>query len=315
MAPLSVHESKSSNHDRLGFHPDCPVCGRIGCSECSRRIPSSLVASGPAGDRCPRVLAQASPRPRSRLSQTTNRRASCSPSRAPRCQSRGDDLGRDSGGETALPFEVTPGRRRLSAGSDGQKDSEDTAAARGRAVDDPDGRLSLTRSGRRRTASTRKTTPVPPTEVAPPVRPHLRRNRRLIRTATPSPRTVAPPADQARPARAADRSTGAQGATGTQARKTPRRHNPAGPRASAGRGLHTGPPSSTNEEAVDTPATTSAAPLEDRHVHVVRPGRVALVDCLAAAGRRRVCGRDRASRFAGSGDSTRNGSAPAIRMC
>ena len=141
MAIRNVHQSGSGDHDRLGFHPDCPVCGQ------DRLF--GVLSPEPIWSRRLRVLLAAGVLAVSAGATTTSVASEPddqqegivvpTPGASPPV---GDGPGQGAGGVTALPFEVDPVPAAPDGGSsEGQPD--DPAPLEAPPVDDPDGGLAL----------------------------------------------------------------------------------------------------------------------------------------------------------------------------
>jgi hypothetical protein len=130
VASLNVHQSESSDHDRLGFHPDCPACRqdrlfgvfapRPLCSYRLRALLAAGVLALSAGAGATSVASEPDshqegvsipeqgepPEPGDSTSgspdQPTDEHAGGGGGPT------GDELGQGPGGETALPFEAAP---------------------------------------------------------------------------------------------------------------------------------------------------------------------------------------------------------------
>ena len=136
-----VHQSESCDHDRLGFHPDCPVCrqdrlfGVLSPEPLWSRRLGVLLAAG--------VLAvSAGATATSVASEPDDQREGVvvpAPGAPPPVA---DGPGQSSGGETALPFEVDPVLTTPGDDSTGGQ-PDDAAPLEAAPVDDPDGRLAL----------------------------------------------------------------------------------------------------------------------------------------------------------------------------
>ena len=172
MVVRNVHQSGSDNHDRLGIHPDCPLCGQ------DRLF--GVLSPEPIWSRRLRVLLAAGVLAVSAgASEPDDQQEGIvapTPGASPPV---GDGPGPGSGGETALPIEVDPVPAAPDGGStDGQPD--DAAPLEAPPVDDPDGGLALSDpnapvEGDVSTGDPRDVdaseTPVPPAEPIPPVTP------------------------------------------------------------------------------------------------------------------------------------------------
>ena len=164
-ARARLHESNSTNHDRLGFHPECPTCrqdrlfGALSPEPVFSRRFKALLATG--------VLAFCAGVTATSVAYEPDHQQEGGMLPEQGAPSSTDDLGRDSGGDTVLPFELrtTPDSPQDSE----RKDSEDSAPLEAEPLDDPDGRLSLTSPDP--PDANEEAAPVPPTEVAPPVAP------------------------------------------------------------------------------------------------------------------------------------------------
>ncbi len=175
MVIRNVHQSGSSGHDRLGFHPDCPVCRQ------DRLF--GVLSPEPLWSRRLRVLLTAGVLAVSAGATTT------SVASEPDDQQEGvevpapgasppvaDGPDQDSGRETALPFEVDPVLTAPEANPpDDQPD--DAAPLEATPVDDPDRGLALSDPNVPAEDGTSAVdpgdvdasdTPVPPAEPTPP---------------------------------------------------------------------------------------------------------------------------------------------------
>lgn len=140
MVIRNVHQSGSGDHDRLGFHPDCPVCGQDRLFD--------LLSPEPIWSRRLRVLLAAGVLAVSAGATTTSVASEPddqqegivvpTPGATPPV---GDGPSQGSGGETVLPFEVDPVLTAPEADPTGQPD--DAAPLEAAPVDDPDGGLAL----------------------------------------------------------------------------------------------------------------------------------------------------------------------------
>ena len=141
MVIRNVHQSRSGDHDRLGFHPDCPVCGQD-------RLFGVLYPE-PIWSRRLRVLLAAGVLAVSAGATTTSVASEPDDQQegvvvpAPGAPSPpvGDGPSQGPGGETALPVEVDPVLTAPEADPTGEPD--DAAPIEAPPADDPDGRLAL----------------------------------------------------------------------------------------------------------------------------------------------------------------------------
>jgi hypothetical protein len=201
VAILNVHRSKSDFHERLGFHPDCPVCRQDRLSAVLSPEPNwprrvrALLAAGV-------LVLSAGATTTSVASEPDNQQegvvvpdpGAVAPDSQPDGQEPGDQLDPDAGGESTLPLEIDPRQSDPPDGAPGDG-SADTGPLEAEPLDDPDGRLSLTEPGAPDDLGV-EVPPVPPAEPAPP--------------ATPLPPAEAPvaeqtPADQTQPAEGSPR--------------------------------------------------------------------------------------------------------------
>ncbi len=201
------------------------------------------------------------------MSQTISRRASCSPSRAPR---RPPMTSAETPAATRCCRSSSARRPTLPRIRSGEG-SEDSAPLEAEPFDDPDGRLSLTSPDP--PDANEEAAPVPPTEVAPPVAPTPQGQLPLDPNGDSGVPGVTPPAARPDPAHHPTKhrrhKEHSAPATNRHRKTVPARSAPAAPAPTAD---PTPVNTSAGEAAPKLPTTTSAAPLEDGHVHVVRPG-------------------------------------------
>jgi outer membrane biosynthesis protein TonB len=283
VATRNVHQSGSSDHDRLGFHPDCPACRQdrlfgalsprpvfsyrvrvllaTGVLALSAGAATTSVASEPdRGQEGVSVPEQgSSPAP----GDSTGENAGGVQGSAD------DELGQGSGGETALPIEVDPLPSDPENGPSGGTPGDEADAPdplEPQPATDPDADLGLTDPGAPDAIDV-EDVPVPPTEPDPPVAPSL--------PVAPSPDLTPPPPPAPAPPRERHRA-------GRKGHKGDRRANDPATRerrvATAAPPPATAPPPS-NAPAVSTPvqvvsaATAAPAPPPGAgRSHVVRPG-------------------------------------------
>jgi hypothetical protein len=172
LGSLTAHLLEPGDHGRLGFHPRCPACRRerlFGslASEplISRRVQAALATGVLA-------LSVAAPGAAAAAGPDRQREGAATPE-----QLRGDDIDApdfDPGGETALPFEVTPSPTSPVVGG-GSQDSGDGPPVESDPVVDPDAHLLAPTTPATQPPTTPATqapptepdAPVPPAEVAP----------------------------------------------------------------------------------------------------------------------------------------------------
>jgi hypothetical protein len=164
---LNIHQSRSTNHDRLGFHPDCAVCRQdrlfavLSPHPVVARRVRVLLATGVLAFSAGLTATSVASEPDDQQEGVV----------APEGGSAvpGDSPGPGPGGETSLPYEVDP----VPDGSEQsppEEGSDEAAPLEAEPVDDPDGRLPLSDPAPPDDLNSEQT-PVPPTEVAPPVIP------------------------------------------------------------------------------------------------------------------------------------------------
>jgi hypothetical protein len=162
----NVHQSESSGHDRLGFHPDCPGCRQ------DRLF--AVLSPEPVWSRRLRVLLAAGVLAVSAGATTTSVASEPddqqegvvvpAPGSSPPV---GDGPGQGSGGETALPLEVDPVLTDPEPNpTPGQPD--DAAPVEVAPDDDPDGGLALGDPNASAEDDIPTVDPVPPAEPIPP---------------------------------------------------------------------------------------------------------------------------------------------------
>jgi hypothetical protein len=137
----NVHQSESSDHDRLGFHPDCPVCrqdrlfGVLSPEPSWARRLRVFLAAGVLAVSAGATTTSVASEPDDQQEGVVVPAPDASPP-------VGDGPGQGSSGDTALPFEVDPV---LTTPEDhptgGQPD--DAAPLEAAPVNDPDGGLAL----------------------------------------------------------------------------------------------------------------------------------------------------------------------------
>ena len=151
MSILNVHQSKSSDHDRLGFHPDCPICRQDRLSGVffpepiwSRRVRVLLTAGVLAVSAGGTATSVASEPDDQQEGVVVSTPGAPPPGDQPggSGQPVGDGLGQGSGGETALPVEIDPVLTSPEhSPPDGQLDG--AAPLEATPIDDPEGGLAL----------------------------------------------------------------------------------------------------------------------------------------------------------------------------
>jgi hypothetical protein len=282
VASLNVHQSKSSDHDRLGFHPDCPVCrqdrlfGVLSPEPLLSRRARVLLATG--------VLALSAGVTSTSVATEPDQQQEGivlpGPGEAPPDETSGgpdapadDELGQGSDGETPLPLEVDPV---LSAPEDDTSDggADDSGPLEAEPIDDPEGRLPLAEPDAPEGLDA-DDVPTPPVEPAPPV--------------APGP-PVAPPPDagdpsESPPAPVPERTRRAQEPhrdhSRNGSRKVRRRQRetesptaPTAPEAPAGQAQPAPTYNDSSEPApsVAVSAQAGPAPVGAGSFHVVRPG-------------------------------------------
>jgi hypothetical protein len=169
---LTPHLLETDDHDRLGFHPSCPLCqqerlfGSLSSGHViSRRVQAALasgvlafsaaapgVAAAVVPDRQQEGVA-APERPRGGLAQ-------------PPTDDGVDSPDFDPGGGTTLPFEVAPAPNAPRAGG-GSDDTGDGPPVDAEPIDDPDARLLTQPEPETETAPAETDAAVPPTNAAP----------------------------------------------------------------------------------------------------------------------------------------------------
>jgi hypothetical protein len=265
VASSNPHESNSTTHDRLGFHPECPTCrqdrlfGVLSPEPVFSRRFKALLATG--------VLAFTAGVTATSVAYEPDHQQEGGVLPEQGAPSSTDELGRDSGGDTVLPFEL---RSAPDSPQDSERESsEDSAPLEAEPLDDPDGRLSLTSPDS--ADPNEEAAPVPPTEVAPPVAPTPQAQLPLDPNGDSGVPGIAPPAARPDPAHHATKHR-----RNKDDRPTANRHRKTAPSQSAPptQAPTADPiPQSTGEQAAgETPTTTVVAPLGDRHIHAVRPG-------------------------------------------
>jgi hypothetical protein len=264
-----VHQSGSGDHDRLGFHCDCPVCQQDRLFDVlapepiwSRRL-GVLLAAGvlavSAGVTATSLASEPDDQQEGIVAPT--------PGTSPPV---GDGPGQGSGVETALPFEVDPVPAAPDGGStDGQPD--EAAPLEAAPVDAPDGGLALSDPNAPAEDDgsavdpgevDASETPVPPAEPIPP--------------GTPVPAAPGDPGDQLGPA---EQAPAAKPKQHSRARREHRERHPAKKRArdhSRGQLRVASPPAAytpSNDAQAATPAAVAPASRRIRgRFHVVLPG-------------------------------------------
>jgi hypothetical protein len=197
VTPSTVHHS--DDHDRIGFHPACPVCRQdrlfavlspdlvfsrrlrvvlaTGVLALSTAATGTSVATEPDNQQEGVVVPEMGPPPSGDTSGDTT--VDDTPNGPI------DDLGQDSGGETALPLEVdpvpAPPQQHLGDNATTDDGSADSAPLETEPLEDPDAELLLTSPDTG--APNPEDSPVPPAEPLPPT--------------DPPPTPVPPPADGA----------------------------------------------------------------------------------------------------------------------
>jgi hypothetical protein len=265
----NVHQSGSGDHDRLGFHPDCPVCGQdrlFGVLSpepiWSRRL-SVLLAAGVLAVSVGATTTSVASEPDDQQEGIVAPTPGASPP-------VGDGPGQGAGGETALPFEVDPVPAAPDGGStDGQPD--DAAPLEAPPVDDPDGGLALRDPNAPAEDDMSAVdpgdvdateTPIPPADPIPP--------------GTPVPAAPGDPGDQPGPA---EQGPPARPQQHLRARREHRKRHAAKKRArnqSLGQLPIASPPAAYTPSSDSQAPTTAAVAAAPRHIrgrfHVVLPG-------------------------------------------
>jgi hypothetical protein len=135
----NVHHAESRDHNRLGFHPDCPVCrqdrlfGALSPEPIWPRRLRVLLAAG--------VLAVSAGATSTSVASEPDGQQEGVVVPAPGDSPPVGD-GPDQGGDTALPFEVDPVLTTPETGPTGEQ-PDSAAPLEAAPVDDPDGRLAL----------------------------------------------------------------------------------------------------------------------------------------------------------------------------
>jgi hypothetical protein len=294
---LNVHQSKSNDHDRLGFHPDCPTCRQdrlfgvlAPVPDFSRRL-RVLLATGvlalSAGATSTSIASEPDHQEEGVLApdQTTPPDSTPSVPSPPTSGGRdtetgrpGDALGPGAGSETVLPPEVGAG---LGA-PESDWPEEDGAPLETEPSQDPDLLLQVTDPAAPETLNS-DDVPAPPTEPVPPDQP-----------TTPAD----PPADEPGQAETTEKPPGAKRERKGRGERTlggrskrrgvgRNRRNQGGQRNASGdtrpqppsNGLPAGAPdlapsASESPAAAATPAAAPAAapPAGIGRFHVVKPG-------------------------------------------
>jgi hypothetical protein len=201
VAILNVQRSKSDFHERLGFHPDCPVCRQDRLSavlsaepDWPRRVRALLAAGVLVLSGGATTTSVASEPDNQQEGVVVPDPRAAEPDAQPDGHEPGDQLDPDAGGESSLPFEIDPTLSDPQEGASGDG-SADTGPLEAEPLDDPDGRLPLSEPRAPDDLGV-EVPPVPPAEPAPP--------------ATPLPPPEAPvaeqtPADQTQPAKGSPR--------------------------------------------------------------------------------------------------------------
>ncbi len=200
MASLNDHQSESTDHDRLGFHPDCPACRQdrlfgvfspepvfsygvrvflaAGVLALSAGAATTSVAAETDSNQEGVSLPQqdSSPTPGTSTGETPDSATGGQQGGGAKEQA-GDDLGQGSGGETALPIEVDPLESAPSDGAPGSATDDvlddgvdDAAPLETAPTEDPDDGLALTDPDSP-DAIDADDVPAPPSEADPPVVP------------------------------------------------------------------------------------------------------------------------------------------------
>lgn len=167
MVVRKVHQSESSDHDRLGFRPDCPVCrqdrlfGVLSPEPIWSRRLRVLLAAGVLAVSVGTTTASVASEP------DDQQEGVVVPGPGASSPPVGDGPGQGSGGETALPLEVDPVLTDPEADpTAGQP--EDAAPIEAAPVDDPDGGLALTDPNAPAEDDAPAVDPVLPAEPTPP---------------------------------------------------------------------------------------------------------------------------------------------------
>jgi hypothetical protein len=199
VATLSFHQSKRTDHDRLGFHPDCPACRQdrlfgvvsprpvfsyrlrvllaTGVLALSAGAASSSVASEPDRDQEGVAVPEqgSSPAPGNPSGespgQATDENAT-DENAGGGGEPPGDELGQGSSGETALPTEVGPvlGDPQDDPYSGAPDGEDEPVPLEPQPAEDPDGGLGLADPDAPDAIDV-EGVPVPPTEADPPLGP------------------------------------------------------------------------------------------------------------------------------------------------
>jgi hypothetical protein len=169
------HQSESCDHDRLGFHPDCPLCrqdrlfGVLSPEPIWSRRLGALFAAGVLAVSAGATATSVASEPDGQQEGVVAPAPGSSPP-------VGEGPAPGSGGDTALPFEVDPVLTTPETDpADGQPD--DAAPLEAAPVDDPDGGLALSDPNAPAEDDAPAVepggvdpseTPVPPAEPSPP---------------------------------------------------------------------------------------------------------------------------------------------------
>ena len=287
MASLTAHQS--GDHDRLGFHPDCPLCRQdrlfgvlspeplfsrrlsvllaAGVLAFSTAATGTSVATEPDDHQEGVVLPdEGAPQPGETAGGTATGDSS-------------DELGQGSGGDTALPFEADP----VPAGPQddgGGEDSEDAAPLEMEPTADPDAGLLLSGPDTPG-ALDAGDAPVPPADPAPLTTPAPPTVPAPDGGAPPIPGESAPPAEDLGQDRRAAAPQGGR-RVGARHHKPHERKAPRHRVQERADGVDNGPPPPAPDEAraqpvaqLAEPAPAPATPLATGgfgRFHVVRPG-------------------------------------------
>ena len=198
--PLTTHHA--GDHDRLGFHPECPVCrqdrlfGVLSPEPVFSRRLRVLLVTGVLAFSTAATGTSVATEPENQQEGVVAPEQGAPPSGNPSGDATpdgsADDLGQGSEGETALPFEVDPVPAAPQDGL-GDDDSADAAPLETEPIEDPDAGLLLTGPDTPATLNA-DDSPVPPAEPAPPITPSLPSAPPPAAGAPTGPDVVTPPA-------------------------------------------------------------------------------------------------------------------------
>jgi hypothetical protein len=270
---VNIHQSKRSDHDRLGFHPDCPTCRQDRLFAALSPSPALcgrvrvLLAAGvlafSAGGTATSIASE--PDDQQEGIVVPDQGAPAAPPSGGGTGQQGDDLGQNSGGETPLPFEVNP-----VPGAPPEGTPPDGAPLEAEPVDDSVGRLTLTAPDSPEGLGPGDA-PVPPTEAVPPAPPvaPMAPGEPLAPTQDPVPPEAAlPPAKPEAAHRANER-----GRSKRLHHKQPRGETTRAAPAPAAATPAYAPASDLTEQSSSGPAVAAIdASLNGRRFHTVRPG-------------------------------------------